>query len=155
MSDSSLGPSVSLERFPGALQRSWRSHLSDAHLAADPDDPDLRWPRSADVLLLPRERYPEPDAVKWSHFTARFPGCGLIAVEEADQGCTVLFDDDTRLRARWVDRPAWASFALAASAIHAWARMCPVRDRPRDSIRITVRAGHRLAPALVEFVPVG
>ncbi|MFI8348468.1 hypothetical protein [Streptomyces sp. NPDC085596] len=141
---------VSVRRHPGPLQGSQQRHLAGAHLTADPDDPDPRWPRSADVLVLPRERCPRAEAVKWSDFAARYPACGLVAVEEADRGCTVLFADDTRLRARWTDRPTWASFTVAASAVHAWAERFPVREH----VRIEVRAGDRLAPALLEVAPV-
>ncbi|MFJ5029561.1 hypothetical protein ACIQB5_15870 [Streptomyces sp. NPDC088560] len=152
--DSGLAPGVRVQRFPAALQRRWNTPVTGAHLVADPDDPDLRWPRSADVLVLPHERYPQPEAVKWSDVAARFPGCGLIAVEEADQGCTVLFADDTRLRAHWVDRTAWVSCPLAASAVHAWAQMSPGRRHLRGTVRIEVRASDQLPPALLELAPV-
>ncbi|MBO7937928.1 hypothetical protein [Streptomyces antibioticus] len=149
--DTGTTPSISLRRFPGALQRTTEGpHLTGAHLTADPDDPDPRWPRSADVLLLPRERYPHPETVKWSAFTPRFPGCSLLAVEEADHGCTALLPDDTRLQARWVDPPAWVSFGTAASAVHAWLETSPTRTR----LRMTVRAGDHLPSALLEVSPV-
>ncbi|MFJ4005133.1 hypothetical protein ACIPWL_17035 [Streptomyces sp. NPDC090023] len=138
---------VFVRRYPGALQGGRQGHLTGAHLTADPDDPDPRWPRSADVLVLPRERCPRSEAVKWSDFAARYPACGLVAVEESDRGCTLLFPDETRVRARWIERPAWASFAIAASALHAWTE--PVRER----LRIEVRAGDDPAPALLEVDP--
>ncbi|MEU6479877.1 hypothetical protein ABZ858_23915 [Streptomyces sp. NPDC047017] len=158
--DSGQEPIVSVRRFPGALQRPHARHLGGAHLAADPDDPDPRWPRSADVLLLPRERCPRPGAVKWSEFTARFPGCGLLAWEEADEGCGVLLADGTWLQARWIDRPPWASFSVAASAVHAWTQRCGARrSRPAPSpypypapSRLQVRAGEHLGPGLLELV---
>ncbi|MFD0395467.1 hypothetical protein ACFQ3Z_38405 [Streptomyces nogalater] len=81
----------------------------------------------------------------------RFPGCGLVAVEEAGHGCTALFADGTRLQARWTARPAWASFAVAASAAHAWVRSGPVPLRPGTRARLTVRAGDHPEAGLVEF----
>ncbi|MFI0167583.1 hypothetical protein [Streptomyces sp. NPDC017095] len=146
-------PEISLRRFPAALQQAPHDHLAAAHLTADPDDPDRRWPRSAEVLLLPHTRYPYPDAVRWSDFAARFPGCALIAVEETGHGCTVLLGDDTRLRAHWADRPAWASFDAAASAVHAWTRASPAEIRTQDALRLGIHAGEGLPPALVDVVP--
>ncbi|MFJ6985954.1 MULTISPECIES: hypothetical protein [unclassified Streptomyces] len=140
-------PRVVVRRFPSALQRTGGPHLTGAHLAADPDDPECRHPRSADVLLLPRERCPRAEDVKWSDFTARFPGCSLVAVEEADQGCAVLLADGTRLRARWTDRAEWVTFAVAASAVHAYAAGATGAGLPP---RIAVHAGDHLPPALLE-----
>ncbi|MEU9399921.1 hypothetical protein [Streptomyces sp. NPDC048242] len=143
------GSAVSLRRFPGGLQSTRRDHLDGAHLVADPDDPDPRWPRSADVLVLPRERCPRPTELKWSDFSGRFPGCELIALEGDGRGCLVLFDDDTRLRVSWLDRPAWADFTVAASAVLAWARDSRTRHRLHvPEIRLTVTAGDDLPPAL-------
>ncbi|MFC5655743.1 hypothetical protein, partial [Streptomyces nogalater] len=145
------GVTVRIRRFPAAAQRAQSRHLADAHLAADPDDPDPRWPRSADVLLVPAERGLLPDEVSGSSLPRRFPGCGLVAVEEAGHGCTALFADGTRLQARWTARPAWASFAVAASAAHAWVRSGPVPLRPGTRARLTVRAGDHPEAGLVEF----
>ncbi|MEU5084897.1 MULTISPECIES: hypothetical protein [Streptomyces] len=145
------GVTVRVRRFPATAQRTQSRHLADAHLAADPDDPDPRWPRSADVLLVPAERGLLPDEVSGSSLARRFPGCALVAVEEAGHGCTALFGDGTRLRARWAERPAWASFAVAASAAYAWAGSGPVPLRPGVRARLTVRAGDHPEAGLVEF----
>ncbi|GHH28340.1 hypothetical protein [Streptomyces rubradiris] len=145
------GVTVRIRRFPATAQRTQSRHLADAHLAADPDDPDPRWPRSADVLLVPAERGLLPDEVSGSFLTRRFPGCGAVAVEESGHGCTALFDDGTRLRARWTARPAWASFAVAASAAYAWVRSGPAPLRPGVRARVTVRAGDHPEAGLVEF----
>ncbi|MFF9527264.1 hypothetical protein ACF1DV_35635 [Streptomyces achromogenes] len=145
------GGTVRIRRFPASAQRAQSRHLADAHLAADPDDPDPRWPRSADVLLVPAERGPLPDEVSGSSLARRFPGCGLVAVEEAGHGCTALFGDGARLHARWAARPAWASFAVAASAAYAWVRSGAVPPRPGTRARLTVRAGDHPEAGLVEF----
>ncbi|MFF4716275.1 hypothetical protein ACFY2V_33510 [Streptomyces eurythermus] len=145
------GVTVRIRRFPATAQRAQSRHLADAHLAADPDDPDPRRPRSADVLLVPAERGLLPDEVSGSLLTRRFPECGLVAVEEAGDGCTALFGDGTRLRARWAERPAWASFAVAASVAYAWARSGPAPLRPGARTRLTVRAGDHPEAGLVEF----
>ncbi|MEW2133790.1 hypothetical protein [Streptomyces sp. NPDC005435] len=148
------GPAVSLRRFPGGLQSSQGGHLVGARLAADPDDPDPRWPRSAEVLVLPRERCPRPAEAKWSDFAGRFPGCELVALEDEDRGCTVLLADDTRLRVSWLDRPAWADFTVAASAVHAWVRRSGAETGPpATGIRLTVTAGDDLPPALCLLTP--
>lgn len=102
--------------------------------------------REAAVSL---RRCPHPEAVKGSDFAPRHPACSLVAAEEADHGCTVLLPDDTRLRVRWISPPAWASFSLAAPAVHAWTKHCPVRER----VRIEVRVGNHLAPAQLEASP--
>ncbi|MGW1600349.1 hypothetical protein [Streptomyces eurythermus] len=149
--ESGDGVTVRIRRFPATAQRAQSRHLADAHLAADPDDPDPRRPRSADVLLVPAERGLLPDEVSGSLLTRRFPECGLVAVEEAVDGCTALFGDGTRLRARWAERPAWASFAVAASVAYAWARSGPVPLRPGARTRLTVRAGDHPEAGLVEF----
>ncbi|MFF5443361.1 hypothetical protein [Streptomyces achromogenes] len=145
------GVTVRVRRFPASAQRAQSRHLADAHLAADPDDPDPRWPRSADVLLVPAERGLLPDEVSRSSLARRFPGCGLVAVEESRHGCTALFGDGTRLRASWAARPAWASFAVAASAAYAWVRSGPVPPRPGTRARLTVRAGDHPEAGLVEL----
>ncbi|MGW2050934.1 hypothetical protein ACWCPF_38095 [Streptomyces sp. NPDC001858] len=142
---------VWLRRFPAALQRTQDRHLVSAHLAADPDDPDPRWPRSADVLLLPLERGLSPAEVKWSDFTHRFPGCRMVAVEEADRSCTAVLDDGTRLRCSWAVAPAWASFAVAASVAHIWAQSTAEPIHPGARGRISVRAGSLLDQGLIEL----
>ncbi|MFJ6540646.1 hypothetical protein ACIQMP_08360 [Streptomyces sp. NPDC091385] len=154
VSEAEDGPAVSLRRFPGGLQGTLSGHLVGAHLAADPDDPDPRWPRSAEVLVLPRERCPRPAEAKWSDFAGRFPGCELVALEDDDRGCTVLFADDTRLRVNWLDRPEWADFTVAASAVHAWARCAGAGDGlPVSEVRLTVTAGDGMPPALCGLAP--
>ncbi|MGW4496891.1 hypothetical protein [Streptomyces sp. NPDC004376] len=140
-------PTVSLQRFPSGLRT-----LPSAHLVADPDDPDRRWPTSADVLVLSRERCARPAELKYSDFSGRFPECAAVALETADGGCVVLFANDTRWAARWLDRPGWADFTIAASAIHAWAQYSPEGHRPpAPEVRINIKAGDSLAPALCEL----
>ncbi|MEU3525836.1 hypothetical protein AB0E62_18540 [Streptomyces sp. NPDC038707] len=145
------GLTIRVRRFPAAAQRVQRRHLVGAHLAADPDDPDPRWPRSADVLLVPAERGLLPDDVSGSHLARRFPGHALVAVEETGHGCTARFADGARLRARWTACPAWASFAVAASAAHAWVRSGTVPLRPGIRACVTVLAGDHPEAGLVEF----
>ncbi|MQY13509.1 hypothetical protein SRB5_36570 [Streptomyces sp. RB5] len=129
---------VTVRRYPAPLQRGHEPHLAAAHLAADRDDPDRRWPHSADVLLVPRGRTPtHPEDDPWSAFTAASTGCGLLAAETEDAGCLALLPDGTRLRVTWRERPAWASFPVAASAVYAWT----LRNGTPRTARIPVRAG--------------
>ncbi|WP_158684979.1 hypothetical protein [Streptomyces sp. LaPpAH-108] len=140
-------PAVSLRRFPSGLR-----DIPSTHLSADPDDPDRQWPAAADVLVLSRERCPLPGELKYSDFSGRFPRCGVVALEKADRGCVILFPDDTRMGVRWLDRPDWADFTIAASAIYAWAQHSPEGHRPlAPGVRISIRAGEDLAPALCEL----
>ncbi|MFF9019909.1 hypothetical protein [Streptomyces eurythermus] len=104
------------------------------------------------MLLVPAERGLLPDEVSGSSLARRFPGCALVAVEETGHGCTALSADGTRLRGRWTERPAWASFAVAASAAYAWAGSGPVPLRPGVRARLTVRAGDHPEAGLVEFI---
>ncbi|WP_225830571.1 hypothetical protein [Streptomyces sp. NK08204] len=139
---------VTLHRYPAVHQRAQDRHLAGARLTADPDDPDVRWPRSADVLLVPLGRLAGPDALSRAALAARFPGAALVAVEEPDAGCLLLPAGGTPLRCRWLRRPAWASFASAASAAHAWVTAAP---RTGGRIRLRVRAGSGMEPGLLEL----
>jgi len=112
---------ATVRRYPAPVQRrTMERHLAGTHLVADIDDPDARWPRSADVLLLPLGR-PRHTAgmTGWEDIAARYPGCALLAVEEPEDGCLALLRDGMRLRARWHGRrPWWTSAAVAASVVH-------------------------------------
>lgn len=112
---------ATVQRYPAPLQRrTMERHLSGAHLVADIDDPDINWPHSADVLIVPLGR-PRHVAglVNWEAVAAVYPGCALLALEEPEGGCLALLRDGTRLSARWDGRrPSWASAAIAASVIH-------------------------------------
>ncbi|MEV2213423.1 hypothetical protein AB0H86_18555 [Streptomyces sp. NPDC050997] len=112
---------ATVRRYPAPVQRrTMERHLAGTHLVADIDDPDARWPRSADVLLLPLGR-PRHVAgmMGWEDIAALYPGCALLALEEPEDGCLALLRDGMRLRARWHGRrPSWTSTAIAASVVH-------------------------------------
>ncbi|MGW0767292.1 hypothetical protein [Streptomyces sp. NPDC002676] len=141
---------VTLCRYPAVHQRAQDRHLAAAHLTADPDDPDVRWPRSADVLLLPLDRLAGPDALSRAALAARFPGAALVAVEEPDADCLLLPTGGTTLHCRWLRRPEWGSFATAASAAHAW---LATAARASGRTRLRVRAGSGMEPGLLELAP--
>ncbi|MDI3385172.1 hypothetical protein QIS99_02905 [Streptomyces sp. B-S-A8] len=105
---------LTVHRYPAAHQRTQHAHLTSAHLAADVDDPDQRLPRTADVLLVPHDRRADH-----ATYTSRFPHHGLLAYEEPDHGCRALPPDSRPVQARWVRRPNWADFGMAASVVHA------------------------------------
>ncbi|MFE9453814.1 hypothetical protein [Streptomyces sp. NPDC006739] len=128
-------PEVTLRRYPAARQRAQDRHPAAARLTADPD---VRWPRSADVLVLPQGRPARPDTVSRADFAVRFPGSAPVAVEETDGRCLLLAADGTPLRCRWPRRPGWATFELAASAAYTWMTSGP---REGDAVRLGVRAG--------------
>ncbi|MGK5630129.1 hypothetical protein [Streptomyces sp. URMC 123] len=121
-----------VRRFPAALQPAGHGdeRLATAHLVAEAADPDVRWSRSADVLLLPLGRAPGADALGSGAegVARRHPGCSLVVREEAEGGCLALLPDGRRLRARWSRRPAWACFAIAGSVLHDLAH-----DRPESA----------------------
>ncbi|MEV5607410.1 hypothetical protein, partial [Streptomyces sp. NPDC052225] len=149
-------PEVLLRRYPAALQHGTPHHLAGAHLCADPDMPDVRWPRAADVLLVPLGRFPSPGAgdpapLAYADLAGRFPGCLMVAVEEPGHGCLLLLPDGRRLRARWRDRPQWADFAAAASAVHGCAAEGSAA-MPAPAIR--VRAGGSLPGGLLDIAVV-
>jgi hypothetical protein len=142
VSHSPAGGAV-VRRYPAALQRAETSHLAGAHLTADPDEPAAHWPRTADVLLIPRSRTPQHRTLR-----ARFPGHGLTACEEPDDGCLALLPDGTRLRAHWPNRPPWASFSLAASVLYDHTAMSRATE-PHTQVRIQVRISEDTEPALL------
>lgn len=107
-------------RFPAAVQRGQRRHLAGAHLAADPDDPDPRWARAADLLLVPRERGQYRGEDGWNRLVARFPGCGAVAFEEEGGGCALRLGDGRWVRVRWSHGGGCGAFAVAASAGFGW-----------------------------------
>ncbi|MGW0821008.1 hypothetical protein [Streptomyces sp. NPDC002845] len=149
---------VTVRRFPAARQHGPGRHIASAHLAADRDDPDRRWPRAADVLLVPRGRTADPENDPWCAYAAEFSGCGLVAAETEGDGCLALFPDGSRVRASWRERPGWATFALAASAIYVWATrdgtVKTARSRRTAPERIVVRAGDLPTPGLLDLVVV-
>ncbi|MDX3475218.1 hypothetical protein, partial [Streptomyces scabiei] len=147
---------VIVRRYPAARQRGHGPHIASAHLAADRDDPDRRWPRTADVLLVPRGRTAaRPEDDPWCAYAAESSGCGLLAAETDEDGCLALLPDGGRVRVSWRERPAWAAFPLAASAVYAWtvrertAGTAPAR--PTRSERIAVRAGDLSDPGLLDL----
>lgn len=158
--DAAGGP-VTVRRFHASLQRPGQeSHLAGAHLIADIDDPDGRWPRSADVLLIPKGRGHGAEtapARSWSEYgdgavAARYPGCALLTVEEHDDGCLALFrDGGLRLRARWTGRrPWWASAHIAASVVHDHVLSAQDPDPRRPSFRTGVSIGPDTEPGLLD-----
>ncbi len=136
------GTPAVVRRYHAALQRpSQEAHLADAHLVADIDDPDTRWPRAADVLVVPARR-----AAAAAQAAARFPGCALVATEEPDGGCVALLTrSGARVRATWSGpRPWWACAALAASVVFDRA-LCGTR--PPAQVPVTI--GADAPPALL------
>ncbi|MDJ0343939.1 hypothetical protein QMK19_27925 [Streptomyces sp. H10-C2] len=111
---------ATVRRYPAALQSEAGRHLKAAHLVADLSEPDVRWSRAADVLLLPRGRTPIASAasLQWTRLTGRHPGCSLVVVEESEDGCLTLLPDGRRLSARWAEHPRWADFAIAGSLVY-------------------------------------
>jgi len=147
---------VIVRRYHAARQNGHGPHIASAHLAADRDDPDRRWPRTADVLLVPRGRTaaaPEDDP--WCAWAAESSGCGLLAAETEEGGCLALLPDGARVRVSWRERPAWAAFPLAASAFYAWTvregAAGAARAHPTRSERIVVRAGDLPDPGLLDL----
>ncbi|MDG4859541.1 hypothetical protein P8605_15510 [Streptomyces sp. T-3] len=157
VTDGCRGPAdgeVTVRRYPAARQRGQGRHLASAHLAADRDDPDRRWPRTADVLLVPQERVSGPGDDPWCAYQASFSGCGLVASEIMDQGCMAVLRGGRRMRVRWLRRPEWATFSLAASAVYAWTTRPGEReDEPypgETPEQIVVRAGELPDSGLLE-----
>ncbi|OUD04639.1 hypothetical protein CA983_03145 [Streptomyces swartbergensis] len=147
---------VTVRRYPAARQHGHGPHIASAHLAADRDDPDRRWPRTADVLLVPRGRTAaRPEDDPWCAYAAESSGCGLLAAETEEGGCLALLPDGGRVRVSWRERPAWAAFPLAASAVYAWTvrehTVGTARARPTRSERIVVRAGDLPDPGLLDL----
>lgn len=149
---------VTVRRYPAARQRGQGQHFASAHLAADRDDPDRRWPRAADVLLVPQERVSGPGDDPWCAYEASSTGCGLVAAETTEQGCLTVLRGGRKLRARWLRRPEWASFALAASAVYAWDTRArgpeDTRALSERAERIVVRAGELHDSGLLEVTEV-
>ncbi|MFG2884373.1 hypothetical protein ACGFYV_19115 [Streptomyces sp. NPDC048297] len=147
------GGRITVRRYAAPLQRRTRErHLAGTHLVADIDDPDATWPRSADVLLLPlgRPSRTEATAIR-DAVAARYPGCGLIAIEEPDDACVVLLRDGGRLHARWHGgRPSWASAAIAASVVHDHA--VPMAGAP-GPVRLQVTIGPDSGTGLLAIAP--
>ncbi|WP_328916887.1 MULTISPECIES: hypothetical protein [unclassified Streptomyces] len=148
------GEPVTVRRFHAALQRPGQEgHLAGAHLVADIDDPDRRWPRSADVLYVPLGRGAGWNEERRAAAAARHPGCALIAVEEHDGGCLALFRDaGVRLRAKWLGpRPWWASAAVAASVLHDRILCGPgPADEHRAPFRVEVTIGEGAGTGLLD-----
>ncbi|MBB5798659.1 hypothetical protein [Streptomyces caelestis] len=147
---------VVVRRYPAARQHGHGPHIASAHLAADRDDPDRRWPRTADVLLVPRGRTAaRPEDDPWCAYAAESSGCGLLAAETEEDGCLALLPDGGRVRVSWRERPAWAAFPLAASAVYAWTvrerAAGTARARPTRSERIVVRAGDLPDPGQLDL----
>ncbi|MGP8303206.1 hypothetical protein ACTPOK_35815 [Streptomyces inhibens] len=146
---------ATVRRYPAALQDRAGRHLAAAHLVADAAEPDIRWSRAADVLLLPLGRTPAsspPRMPCWDEFSGRHPGCSLIAVAEPEDGCLALLPDGRRIRARWHERPDWASFAIAGSLVHdyVYAHDGATKDKgPRAPFRVQVVAGQLLERGLL------
>jgi len=119
---------ASVRRYPAALQRGREDHLADAHLAVDHADPDPRWARTADLLLVPEGRLSADGGL----------GAAATAFEEDRAGCRLLLPGGrSGLRARWQRRPDWAGFAVAASVAYAVA----CASAPAAGLRIEVTAG--------------
>ncbi|MER7753853.1 hypothetical protein [Kitasatospora sp. NPDC097643] len=143
------GRSLRVRRYPARLQRSGGVRPGpDAHLVADHAEPDGAVRRSADVLLVPADRLDDrlgdrlDDAVEtplpgWADWARGAPGCTLVAVERADGGCLALLPDGGRLTAEWRQRPAWATFAVAASVV----REQLYDGTPRTARTLRVAAG--------------
>ncbi|MEU9388085.1 hypothetical protein AB0D38_47445, partial [Streptomyces sp. NPDC048279] len=103
---------VIVRRYPAARQHGDGPHIASAHLAADRDDPDRRWPRTADVLLVPRGRtaaHPEDDP--WCAWAAESSGCGLLAAETEEDGCLAVMSFFS-----FAARPAFADAQLTVGA---------------------------------------
>ncbi|MDI3405315.1 hypothetical protein [Streptomyces cavernicola] len=132
---------LTLRRYPAAHQRSQNGHLAGAHLVADLDDPDQRLPRTADVLLVPLDRRP-PEL--------RRPEPGqLTAYEETGHGCRVtILPNSLSLQARWVHRPSWADFGVAASVVHA---LLPRVAEGADRHLVRVRSGEQQDVGVLEL----
>ncbi|MFD8965112.1 hypothetical protein ACFV0C_08920 [Streptomyces sp. NPDC059568] len=145
---------ATVRRYHASTQRRGQErHLAEAHLVADIDDPDSRWSRSADVLLMPYGRSrPAGDLRSWedtAEVTARFPGCALLAVEEPDDGVLTLTRKGVRLRARWAGRrPWWASAAIAASVAYDRTVSGPGGDEPA---RVQVSVSREAEPGLLDI----
>ncbi|MFM9371473.1 hypothetical protein [Streptomyces sp. Da 82-17] len=135
------GRRVTLHRYPAAHQRTQRAHLDGAHLAADVDDPDQRLPRTADVLLVPRDR-----SARHKTYGSRFPHHGLLAYEEEEHSCRAVPPNSQPLQARWVRRPGWADFGVAASAV--FALLPGAADG--EARRLHVHGGEGLEAGLLE-----
>ncbi|MEV5984959.1 hypothetical protein AB0L85_08030 [Streptomyces sp. NPDC052051] len=142
---------ITVRRYPAPVQRrTVEGHLAGTHLVADLDDPDTRWPRSADVLLMPLGRHRESSA-NWDDIATRYPGCGLLAREEPEDGCLALLRGGVRLRAHWHgERPSWASAAIAASVVHDHAP--PTADAP-GPVRLQVTIGPDAETGLLDIAP--
>lgn len=154
-----------LRRYPAGLQRSRLGHLgAGTHLVADLAEPDSGVRRSADVLLVPAERAEstfesttestfesatDPAARStWRELGRGLAGCALIAVERPDGGCLALLPDGRRLTAVWQERPAWASFAVAASVVH---EQLSGESAPGGVVRVAAGAGQPAGLLLVSL----
>ncbi|MFF4520487.1 hypothetical protein [Streptomyces bluensis] len=142
---------ATVRRYPAPVQRrTMERHLAATHLVADIDDPDARWSRSADVLILPLGRPRHLDGLlSGEDIAARYPGCALLAIEESEDGCLALLRDGVRLRARWQgERPSWASAAIAASVVYDHALSTEHSPRP---VRIQVAIGAETEAGLLDI----
>ncbi|WP_405985722.1 hypothetical protein [Streptomyces sp. NBC_00872] len=144
---------ATVARYPAAVQRRREErHLAGTHLVADINDPDSRWPGSADILLVPlgRSRSSRGPQGRPEAF-ARYPGCALLAVEEPEDGCLALLRNHLRLRVCWSGRrPWWASAAICASVVHDHVISGPDTHAPA---RVQVTIGQEAEPGLLDIFP--
>ncbi|WP_280727218.1 hypothetical protein [Kitasatospora sp. MAA4] len=145
------GPSVTVlvRRYPARLQGSRLEHLGDAHLVADRHDPDPSWPSSADVLLVASGRARRGVPAGWSELAGPYAGSWLVAEEELDGGCLGHLRDGRSVVARWVSRPQWAGFAIAASVLYTWA----VEGSGEGWSRARVVAGEDMEDGVLDIGP--
>ncbi|QMU69912.1 hypothetical protein [Streptacidiphilus sp. P02-A3a] len=137
-----------VRRYPATLQRGAGGHLAETHLVVDHADPDPRWTRSADVLLVPRDRLPTTGLVP------RLGGA-VEVVEEAAAGCRCLLPGGARLQARWLRAPHWASFPIAASILYDTVCSTPAAldaARMTEGLRVEVTVGEDQDVGLLDIV---